>query len=106
MGSIKRNVLLSWALQPPNLQTLRPIEQLLVNMHQVLPPAFGVSSHDYFNSFKPITPMDTNNEDKLRKTVRKIRVFLHPDRLPKDMNAEQNFLCKMLWDITSDAWEA
>lgn len=45
------------------------------------------------------------DEEKLKKAVRKIRFFLHPDKLPKDLNPEQAFMVKMLWDVTSDAWE-
>ena len=37
--------------------------------------------------------------------MRKIRFFLHPDKLPLDFTAEQSFLCKILWDVTCDAWE-
>ena len=45
------------------------------------------------------------SDEKLKKAVRKLRFFLHPDKLPKDLNNEQSFMVKMLWDITSDAWE-
>jgi hypothetical protein len=41
----------------------------------------------------------------LKKAVKKLRFFLHPDKLPKDLNEEQTFMCKMLWDIANDAWE-
>jgi len=111
--AIKRNVLITWALQPPMLQTLRPIDQLILSIHQVLPPAFGLPSHEYFSKFKPFVKQDIQisdvmtgvSEEKLKKAVRRVRVFLHPDRLPKELNSEQQFLCKMLWDVTSDGWE-
>lgn len=45
------------------------------------------------------------DENKLAKAVKKLRFFLHPDKLPRDLNEEQLFVCKMLWDVTSDAWE-
>lgn len=45
------------------------------------------------------------DENKLKKAVRKLRVHLHPDRLPRDFNAEHTFICKMLWDVSNDAWE-
>ena len=50
-------------------------------------------------------PAGLIDDEKLKKAVRKIRFFLHPDKLPKDLNPEQAFMVKMLWDITSDAWE-
>ena len=44
-------------------------------------------------------------EMKLKKAHRKLRVFLHPDRLPKDFDVKQKFVCKMLWDVSNDAYE-
>jgi hypothetical protein len=38
--------------------------------------------------------------------VRKVKFFLHPDKLPHDFNADQKFLCRTLWDITADSLEA
>eukprot|EP00975_Prorocentrum_lima_P070415 12931840-Prorocentrum_lima.AAC.1 len=45
------------------------------------------------------------DETKLKKAVRKVRVFLHPDKLPRDLSTDQSFIARMLWDITSDSWE-
>ena len=102
---IKRDILVNWALQPPMYQTLRPIDQLVINIQSAFPPAFGVQSHTYFQKWTDIvlgvSMGNSPDEDKLRKAVRKIRFFLHPDRLPKDLNAEQSFAVKMLWDIIS-----
>jgi len=111
---VKRNILISWALQPPKLNTLRPIEQLVLNIHTVFPPAFGVAAHSHFTKWKPFTVdevclsaamRNAPDENKLKKAVRKIRFFLHPDRLPKDLNAEQAFLCRMVWDVVNDSYE-
>jgi len=108
---IKHNLLIQWALQPPQLQMLRPIAALVTTIHAVFPPALGVSGHDYFKKWKPITREDVAGvnglpeETKLKKSVRKIRFFLHPDKLPHDLNEEQKFMVKMLWDVTNDSWE-
>jgi hypothetical protein len=111
---IKRNILIHWALQPPNLNTLRPIDQLITTIHTAMPPAYGVPTHDYFSKFTPITRHEITTTDgmgnhadetKLKKAVRKVRVFLHPDKLPRDLSADQSFMARMLWDITSDSWE-
>ena len=48
------------------------------------------------------------DSDKLKKMVRKVRFFLHPDKLPKDdtgFNEEHNFICKLLWDVINDSYE-
>ena len=108
---IKHDILIKWALNPPQLQMLRPIDTLVSTIHNVFPPNLGVPAHDYFAKWKPINRNDLlgdngmPGEDKLKKAVRKIRFFLHPDKLPKDLNTEQQFMVKMLWDVTSDAWE-
>ena len=114
MSRIKREILIHWALVPPNYQMLRPIHQLLVSIHTAFPPAHGVPDHEYFKKWKPITVESISlgaamnnapDDEKLKKAVRKIRFFLHPDKLPRDLNAEQSFACRMLWDVTSDSWE-
>mmetsp|Transcript_35671 Transcript_35671/g.54863 ORF Transcript_35671/g.54863 Transcript_35671/m.54863 type:complete len:108 (-) Transcript_35671:26-349(-) len=94
------------------MQMLRPIDQLVTTIHNVFPPKFGVAAHDYFGKWKPIPyndicegPGSPPDEEKLKKSVRKIRFFLHPDKLPRDLSEDQGFMCKMLWDVTSDAWE-
>jgi len=111
---IKRNILINWALLPPNLNVLRPIDQLVTTIHTAMPPAFGVSGHTYFTKFTPIAQGELvasaamgnrPDETKLKKAVRKVRVFLHPDKLPRDLTSEQSFTARMLWDITSDSWE-
>jgi hypothetical protein len=107
---IKHDILIKWALQPPSLQTLRPIESLITTIHTVFPPALGVARHDYFSNWTPIKQSDVleggrPDDGKLKKAVRKLRFFLHPDKLPRDLNPEQSFMVKMLWDVTSDAWE-
>eukprot|EP00548_Thalassiothrix_antarctica_P011049 CAMPEP_0194163140 /NCGR_PEP_ID=MMETSP0152-20130528/79878_1 /TAXON_ID=1049557 /ORGANISM="Thalassiothrix antarctica, Strain L6-D1" /LENGTH=608 /DNA_ID=CAMNT_0038873101 /DNA_START=523 /DNA_END=2347 /DNA_ORIENTATION=+ len=108
---LKHNILRNWALRPPQMQYLRSTEQLLCNIHTVYPPAFGVSSHPYFAKWTIIHSADLSNkqsgleEEKLKKAVRKVRLFLHPDRLPHDLDEEQQFVCKLLWDVTSDSWD-
>jgi len=108
---LKRNIIVNWALQPPNMVSLRPIDQLLRTIQDVYPPANGVPAHSYFDGWKPITDKDLLNaagvidEKKLIKSVRKLRFFLHPDKLPHDLIEEHHFAVKLLWDITNDAWE-
>jgi hypothetical protein len=112
---IKRSILINWALQPPNLNMLRPIDHLISTIHTAMPPAFGVAAHAYFTKFTPISQNELTvvasmggshpDEEKLKKAVRKVRVFLHPDKLPRDLSHDQAFAARMLWDITSDSWE-
>ena len=111
---IKRAILINRALQPPSLNVLRPIDQLITTIHTAMPPAFGVATHAYFAKFAPILRTELvvssamgnhPDETKMKKAVRKVRVFLHPDKLPRDLSSDQQFMARMLWDITSDSWE-
>jgi hypothetical protein len=38
--------------------------------------------------------------------VRKMKFFLHPDKIPQSMNSQQASLCQLLWELTSEAWES
>jgi hypothetical protein len=134
MTELKRNILLHWALQPPTYQTLKPIAELLCSIQTVFPPAFGVGGHAYFDGWQTITESqllllknssssDNNNSNNnnnnnnnnnsnnsnggeaIKKAVRKLRFFLHPDKLPRDLTEAQAFTCKLLWDVTNDAFE-
>ena len=84
---------------------MRRIEDLITSIHTVFPPAFGVPGHDYFSKWTPIVLADVSDDDKLEKKVKKLRFFLHPDKLPKDLNPEQVIVCEVLWDVIADAWE-
>lgn len=120
ISNIKRNILIAWALIPPQYNTLKPIDQLLLSIHTVFPPFSNVKGHAYFHRWKVISRdelfITSNNnimngnvhvpdETKLKRVQRKLRVFLHPDRLPKDFDNMQTFVCKMLWDVSNDALE-
>jgi hypothetical protein len=101
---IRRNILIHWGLQPPAMQTLRPIQDLITAIHNIFPPAFGVAPHDYFAKWKAVSLLDVSSGDGVKKAVKKLRFFLHTDKLPKDLDKDQSFLCKMLWDISNDAF--
>ena len=41
----------------------------------------------------------------LAQANRKIKVLLHPDKLPRDLSPQQLFVSKLLWAILADAWQ-
>jgi len=95
---------------PPNMQILRPIEMLVSSIHTVFPPRFGVAGHEHFSKWKVVTMPEVMSgaqpdDEKLKKVVKKLRFLLHPDKLPRDLSEEQKYMCRMLWDITHDAFE-
>lgn len=116
-AQIKQQVLMEWALQPPAYQHLQPLSELIRTLPRVFPPP-AVANHDYFAKWQqPNNSNNTNNNNtaaaaghaafanqgELDKAVRKLKFLLHPDKIPKDFNSDQSFLCKMLWDIINDA---
>ena len=107
---LKRTVIVSWALRPDR-QGLKPVNELLRSIQTVFPPANNVPAHSYFEGWQEIKHQDllvasgALDEKKLSKAVRKLRFFLHPDKLPRDLTEEHHFMCKLLWDVTNDAWE-
>jgi hypothetical protein len=107
---IRHGILVEWALQPPAMQSLRPIHHLISSIHTVFPPKFGVPLHEHFQKWTIVTLPELMSgaqpdDEKLKKVVRKLRLWLHPDKLPREFSEEHQFMCKMLWDITSDAFE-
>ena len=95
------------------MQCLKPIPELLCTIQSVYPPANGLESHEYFDGWKAIVYNDLVraenahvwDEKKLSKAVRRLRFFLHPDKRPRDLSEAHQFVCKLLWDVTNDAWE-
>ena len=95
----------TWAKQPPTYATPKPIEILL----ETVGGTFAlVPSHAYFaTKYHPFAreALQSGKYDVIKRAVRKMRFFLHPDRLPKDLNESQSLLCRTLWDKISEAWE-
>jgi hypothetical protein len=70
-----------------------------------------VSGHEYFTKWTVIahdeilqgSVLGNRPEDaKLKKAMRKLQFFLHPNKLPRDLSEKQSFMCKILWDIISN----
>ena len=106
-GTLKRQILTQWALSPPQMQQLRPLDRLLTSAHTCFA---WVPAHDYFAkrptvSHAALCTHHVVDADLVAKALKKWRVFLHPDKLPRDLNTEQQFLCKLLWDVLNDAAE-
>ena len=107
---IKHGILVDWALQRPAMQILRHIESLITSVHIVFPPKYGVPGHEHFNKWSIVTLPEVMSgtqpdDEKLSKAVKKLRFVLHPDKLPREFTEEQTFMCRMIWDIVSDAFE-
>ena len=53
--SIKKTLLIAWALQGPDYQSLKILSELLGTLENALPPAFGVEEHAYFKKWKVLS---------------------------------------------------
>jgi hypothetical protein len=95
----------TWSKQPPMYTQIKGIAQLLGTLDTAFPL---VETHVYFTKFHSFSQdaLNGNNADVLKRAVRKTRLFLHPDKLPKDLNERQQLLCRELWDTISEAWSA
>ena len=93
----------SWSKEPPMFTQSKGISVLLGSMHVTFDL---VEPHEYFSKFHSFTQDALNGNDMavLKRAVRKTRLFLHPDKLPKDLNEHQQTLCRVLWDTISEAW--
>ena len=95
-----------WAKYPPPSMTKKPISELLCTIDSTFSL---VSNHEYFSAkFQPFSPtaLSSGSSDVLKRAVRKMRFFLHPDRLPKDFDKQQTLLCRTLWDAISESWDS
>lgn len=95
-----------WAKYPPPSNTKKPIADLLCSIDSTF---HLVPNHEYFSAkFQPFSTaaLSSGSNDVLKRAVRKMRFFLHPDRLPKDFNEQQTLLCRTLWDVISESWDS
>jgi hypothetical protein len=95
-----------WAKNPPEYHVIKPVAELLGTVGDTFAL---VEPHEYFHTkFQPFSKdaLHSGSKDVLQRAVRKMRLFLHPDKLPKDFNVQQLLLCKTLWDSVSESWNA
>ncbi|KAL7567788.1 hypothetical protein ACA910_000540 [Epithemia clementina (nom. ined.)] len=100
---LKNAIEQKWSKEPPNFMQVKDIASLLGTIHMTFDL---VEPHEYFSKFHPFSRDALNGNDMavLKRAVRKTRLFIHPDKLPKDLNDNQQTLCRVLWDTVSDSW--
>ena len=104
-SDIKNAIEKTWAKEPPAYAENKNIAVLLGTLHltfELLDPP----EHEYFSKYHSFSQDALKGQDLgvLKHAVRKTRLFLHPDKLPKDLNEQQQLLCRVLWDTISEAW--
>jgi hypothetical protein len=101
-------VIKHWSHQPPNFNSLNPLQDLLVNMPTIFPPInIKVENHEYFQKWnclsrEAFTGDDDEVQAVMKRAVRRSKLFLHPDKLPQDLTENQTFLFKSIWDVLQE----
>jgi hypothetical protein len=94
-----------WSKVPPQYTHIKPLTELLATLST---DTFTVVPHHvYFDKFHPFAPgaFITEDTNVVKRAVRKVRLLLHPDKLPSDLSDIQQALCRYIWDTISEAWE-
>ena len=103
-------ILQRWSHKPPDHERWHhSLQELLVTVPNTFPPKNPqVEDHVYFSKWKKVDREafeDVSGEELnelLKRAVRKARLFLHPDKLPKDLTESQTFLFKTIWYVISE----
>jgi len=92
---------------------LRPMAELLVTVTDTFPPSnTRVEPHEYFSKWKPLAE-DVFDECGvelhaylLRKSLKKMKTFLHPERVPNVLTDKQSSLIKKLQGVFKKSEQA
>eukprot|EP00985_Skeletonema_marinoi_P035463 scaffold46627_cov131-Skeletonema_marinoi.AAC.1 len=84
------------------------MQDLLVNMPMLFPPTnTTVEAHEYFGKWKCLSREAFTGEGEelnslLKRAARRSKLFLHPDKLPKDLTKSQTLLFQAIWDVVQE----
>eukprot|EP00984_Skeletonema_dohrnii_P029895 scaffold20854_cov126-Skeletonema_dohrnii-CCMP3373.AAC.4 len=101
-------VIQRWSHQPPKYKKLNSMQDLLVNMPMLFPPTnHAVEAHEYFQKWKCLSREAFTGEGEelnslLKRAARRSKLFLHPDKLPKDLTKSQTILFQAIWDVVQE----
>jgi len=96
----------SWSHPTKDAKKPFSVDKLLVTVPLLFPPDNElVEDHPYFSRWKAIDEDAFWNIDDeaqlgkmLKRAVLKAKLFLHPDKLPKDCTENQNLLFRTMWE--------
>ena len=98
-----------WSHKPSDYKAYHSLGHLLVTVPNIFPPNNPqVDYHMYFTNWKTLDEdafTDVSGDELkelLKRAARKAKFFLHPDKLPKDLNENQTILFKTIWDVLQD----
>ncbi|KAK1733946.1 hypothetical protein QTG54_015473 [Skeletonema marinoi] len=98
-----------WSHKAPDNKRLNTLQELLCTVPSVFPPTnTKVEPHDYFGKVPNFSEeaFSGNSGDDLnqllKRAVRKMKFFTHPDKLPEDLTDNQTLLFKTIWDVIQE----
>ena len=98
-----------WSHKAPDYKRSNDLQDLLGTVRSILPPInTKVEPHDYFEQVPMFSKEafagssgDELNE-LLKRAMRKMKFFVHPDNLPADLTESQTLLFETIRDIIQD----
>ena len=98
-----------WSHKALDNNRLNTLQELLCTVPSVLHPTnTKVEPHDYFGKVPKFSEeaFSGNSGDDLnqllKRAVRKMKFFTHPDKLPEDLTESQTLLFKTIWDVIQE----
>jgi hypothetical protein len=105
-----KEVIQQWSHVAPTYKKLKPLQDLLVGVPNLFPPInTHVETHEYYFKWKEFSEDAFSGEsgdelkELLRRASRKSKLFLHPDKLPKDLTERQDELFKAIWNVIQES---
>lgn len=99
-----------WSRIAPSYFKLKPMQDLLVGVPELFPPTNPfVKSHEHFCKWKEFSKDafigESGDELKalLKRASRKSKLFMHPDKIPKDITPCQETLFTSMWEILQES---
>jgi len=94
-----------WAYHSSDTSSLRSLAELLVTVTDTFPPNNeAVEPHDYLSKWRPLAE-DVFDEcgdelrDLLKRSLKKMKMFLHPDYVPSNLTDRQTALIGKLRSV-------
>ena len=99
-SSTLTHIIQHWTNKALELKSRNPLDELLCTVQSILPPAKKVvEPHDYFRQVPLFSEeaFRTSKDDGLltelrKRALRKMKHFIHPEKLPRDLTTNQSLL--------------
>ena len=99
-----------WSHKAPDYKKMNDLQDLLCTVRSILPPInTKVEPHDYFSKVPVFSKQafgcisgDEELNELLKRAMRRMKFFVHPDNLPTDLTESQTVLFGAMWDVIQE----